>query len=177
MAYYRAAFMWQVQLAAVVILFPICLVIAAFSGCDLRRRGDKHACRDGAADKCMAVGTFYEARTDGLIATMLSNAVTAEDYYDSACKLGKVDGCARVGHMIVVGAYDSIADPHVTRRQGLKALAKACDGGVSSACSELADASEPADAVPVLSKACNRGDKDACGKLITALTATDPTRA
>ena len=178
MAYYRGAFMWQLQMAAVAILFPICLVIAAFSGCDIRQRGNKHACRDGAADKCIEVGKFYEARTDGLIATMLSNAVTAEDYYDRACKLNSADGCARLGHMVVaVMFYDSIRDSHVTHHQGMKALAKACDGGIKTACHELADASEPADAAPVLAKLCDAGDKPGCDKLVTAYLATAPKRA
>ena len=160
-----------------VVVFPIAVVIYAFSGCDLRRRSAKHACRDGSAEQCFAVGQFYESRTDGLIATMLSNATTAKDYYDRACKLGNTPGCARFGHMIVVGSYDAMRGDDFTREDGLNALEKACDGGQTDACGELADHADAAQAAPVFAKRCDAGDKDSCNKLVHAYLRIDPKRA
>lgn len=160
-----------------IIVFPIALVVYAVSGCDVRRRSDKHACRHGAAERCVAVGKFYESRTDGLVATLLSNAATAKDYYHRACELGNRDGCARFGHMVVVGSYDTIRDDGYLSADGMSALGKACDDRDLDACRELADAAEPAQAAPILAKLCDGGDKASCDKLVPAYLETDPKRA
>ena len=170
-------FMWRVQVAAVAVLFPIALIIYAFSGCDVRRRADEARLPRWVGRPVPRGWKFYEARTDGLFATLLSNATTAKDYYDRACKLGNATGCARLGHMVVVGAYDVISDDAFTRAYGIRTLKKGCDGGDMGACSELADAVDSATAVPVLEKVCAGGDKDGCNKLEKAYLDTDPKRA
>lgn len=159
---------YKLTIAIAIVVFPIAVVIYAFSSCDVRRRGDKHACRDGSAAPCLAVGQFYEDRTDGLVATMLSNATTAKQYYDRACKLGSATGCARFGHMVVSGSYDAMRDDGFTREDGMVALDKACDGGELDACHELADAAKPAQAIVVLAKLCDHGDKPSCDRLVPA---------
>ncbi len=166
----------KVTVGLAIVAFPVALVIFAFSSCDVRRRGDKHACRDGSAAPCLSVGQFYEVRADGFVATMLSNATTAKQYYDRACKLGSSVGCARFGHMVVVGSYDVIRDDNFRRADGMAALDKACDGGEIDACHELADAAEPAQAALVLAKLCDRGDKASCDKLVAAYLQTGDTR-
>lgn len=168
---------YLLTIAIFTVAFPIALIIYGFSGCDLRQRGDKHACRDGSAERCVAVGQFYESRSNGFVSTMLSNPTTAIDYYQRACKLGNVAGCARFGHMKVVGSYDTIKDDSFTRDDGLSALGKACDGGETAACRELGDALDPAQAAPVLEKLCKGGDKGSCDKLVTAVAANDPKAA
>ena len=160
-----------------IVVFPIALVIYGVSGFDLRRRSEKRACRKGSASSCLAVGQFYEARTDGLVATLLSNATTAKDYFDRACKLGDRTGCARFGHMVVVGSYNGVRDDPFTRDGGMSALQKACDGGDTGACRELGEASDSAGAAPVFAKLCDAGDMGSCDKLVHAYLDTDPKRA
>lgn len=165
---------FRLMITLFLIAFPIGVIIFAFSSCDLRRRGDKHACRDGSAERCLAVGQFYESRSDGFVSTMLSNPTTAINYYQRACKLGSAAGCARFGHMKVVGKYDTIRDDDFTNDDGISALRKACDAEMTDSCRELADALDPAHAAPVLEKLCKAGDKASCDKLVTAVAATDP---
>jgi len=169
---------FKLTMAIAVVVFPIAVLIYAVSSCDLRKRGDKHACRDGSAAPCLAVGHFYEERADGFVATMLSNATTAKQYYDRACKLDSSAGCARFGHMVVSGSYDTMRDDGFTRADGMAALAKACDGGELDACRELAGVAEPAQAAAVLAKLCDRNDKGSCDKLVVAYqTSGDAKRA
>ncbi len=158
------------------LVFPFAVVVYLFSSCDVRRRGDKHACLAGNASRCLAVGQFYEARTDGLIATMLSNATTAKDYYHRACELGNDVGCARFGHMML-SSYDAIRDDGFTQADGTAALRKACDAGELDICRELADALEPAEAAPILQKLCDGGDPASCNKLVALYQQLDPKRA
>jgi len=161
-----------------IIVTPIALVIVAFSGCNLRRRADKSACRNGSADRCLAVGEFYEARAAGFIATLLSNATTAEDYYQRACKLGNVRGCARFGHMVaVVRDYDTLRDGDYTDEDGRSALQKACDGGVIDACHELVSFLDSKRAAALLMKLCDAGDKASCDQMIETAAANDPKAA
>ena len=164
----------KLAIGIAVTVFPFALIIAMFSNCDIRRRGDKHACQNGAADRCIAVGQFYEARTDGLLAFLLSYPKTAKDYYLRGCKLGNVTSCARFGHMKIPNSYDSLHDDEGTRDDGIAALTTACNSGITDSCRELADALDPAQAAPVLEKLCKAGDKGSCDKLVTAVAATDP---
>ena len=168
---------WNLTMAIAIIVFPIALAIYALSSCDVRRRGDKHACRDGSAAPCLAVGHFYEERAEGLVATMLSNATTAKHYYERACELGNTAGCARFGHMMVVGSYDVMKDDDFSRADGMAALDKACTGGELAACNELVEAAEPAQAAVVLAKLCDRGDKPSCDKLVIAYVRIGDTKS
>jgi len=158
-------------------MLPVALIILAFSSCNLRRRADKKACHNGAAERCLAVGQFYEERASGFVATFLSNATTAQDYYQRACKLGNVTGCARFGHMVVVGTYDTIRDGDFKRADGISALQKACDGGVIDACHELIDVVDDKRAAALLAKLCDSGDKPSCDHMIKATAASDPKAA
>lgn len=158
-------------------MLPVALITLAFSSCNLRRRADKRACRNGSAERCLAVGQFYEERTSGFFATFLSNATTAQDYYDRACKLGNVKGCARLGHMVVVGTYGTIRDSDFTRKDGVSALEKACDGGVIDACHELIDVVDDKRAAALLAKLCEASDKSSCDQMIKTTAANDPKAA
>ena len=154
---------------------PIALVILAFSSCNVRRRADKSACRNGSADRCLAVGHFYEERAMGFVATLLSNATTAEDYYQRACKLGNATGCARFGHMVVVVRdYDTLRDGDFSDEDGISALQKACDGGVMDACHELVGVVDQQHAAALLAKLCDAGDKSSCDQMIKMTAANDP---
>src|SRR4051812_36860208 len=69
------------------VAFPVALLIFAFSGCDVRLRSEKKACRGGELARCLEVGKFYEDRADGILGFLMSNADTAVAYYHRACKL------------------------------------------------------------------------------------------
>jgi TPR repeat protein len=119
------------------VAFPIVVVIATFSGCDIRKRSEKRACRGGAAEPCLALGRYYEAKTDGILGFAMSNGVTATTYYDLGCKHGSNVSCERLGHA-VFHRYDSVKDSDVTEEDAVRALAKACVADASSgACTEL----------------------------------------
>src|ERR1700759_5652572 len=99
---------YKITLTVALFVFPIALVIYLGSSCDVRQRGDKHACRDGSAASCLSVGHFYEDRTDGLVAPTRSTATTGKQSYARACKPGSAAGCARFGRMVVVGSYNAM---------------------------------------------------------------------
>jgi len=170
-------FQWRMTMALIAIMFPVALIFMAFSGCDIRQRSAKHACRDGSAAQCLAVGEFYESRTGGMIAYLLSNATTAERYYNLGCKHGSSKSCARFGHMIVNASYDSMFDSGFSNADGMTALETACDGGEIDACRELAGAVKSAEAAPILEKLCSGGDNVSCDKLLYTYSDSDPKRA
>jgi TPR repeat protein len=105
-----------------VILFFASLPIVGCSGCNLRRRGDKRACRNGNVDKCLALGAYYEGKTDGLLGFLMSNGATASDYYFRACKLKSGAGCVKMRSL----HYDSAKDPSFSITEEADALIATC---------------------------------------------------
>ena len=169
---------WRLTL----LVFPIVLVIAAFSNCDVRRRADKHACADGAAERCVAVGDFYADRIDGLFDQIFDNESTARNAYARACKLGNRAGCAGYGRMSNTDdAVDELekacddgsddkgcCDLFVKRspQRAAKLRAKQCEDGDNKRCAELGRellaGDAPARGIAPLGKACDRGDWPTC---------------
>ncbi len=195
-------FEWRVVCLITVVAFPIVLVISAFSNCDVRRRGDKHACADGVADRCVAVGDFYSDRVDGLFDQIFDNQSTARDAYERACKLGNRAGCAGFGRMSYTkSALDALetacdngsgdkdsCDLLVTRapERTTQLREKQCEAGDNKRCAELGEellaGADPARGVALLGKACDRGDWPTCRELGDAYVdgkgvTEDPARA
>jgi len=160
---------WRFKVWLMTIVFPFALLVFAFSWCDVRQCSSKHACKDGSARDCLAVGHFYEERDDGLFAFLLSNGNTAEDYYHRGCKLGDQASCARFGYMVVVSGGDNVRDSKFELDEGIAALAEACAGNDLDACRTFAGAVvEPERSIAPLSKLCDSGDKDSCDHLLDA---------
>ena len=188
-------------LAIAVVMFPIVLVIAAFSHCDLRRRADKHACADGVAERCVAVGDFYADRMDGLFGEIFDNGGTARDAYERACKLGNRAGCAGFGRISytsdALDALDKACDSGSGDKascdllidrapeRATKLREQQCDAGDNKRCAELGrdllGGDDPAHGAALLGKACDRGDWPTCFVLGDAFVnatgvAADPAR-
>jgi TPR repeat protein len=122
-----------------VLLFIIVLPIYACSGCDLRKRSEKAACRGGNGDVCLAVGKYYEAKADGILGFAMSNGATAAGFYNLGCKNGSLASCERLGNIMFNG-YDSAKDDHLSQADGLRAYAKACLGKLAEACDGIDEA-------------------------------------
>ncbi len=183
-------FEWRVVWKLTLVAFPIVLIISAFSNCDVRRRGDKHACADGVAERCVAVGDFYAARIDGLFDQIFDNESTARDAYQRACTLGNRKGCAEYGKK---GYGDDADDALATAcdngsgdkdscdlletrapERTAKLRAKQCDEGDNKRCAELGRSllagSDSSRGIALLGKACDRGDGPTCFELGDAFT-------
>jgi TPR repeat protein len=145
----KAAIRWYL-FCFTVVLFLLGLVVFAFSGCDVRQRSAKKACRGGSSAQCLVVGKYYEARMDGLFGFLMSNYATAVEYYGKACKIDSAegyDGCERLGYLILHPA-DSARDHGYTTDGAYQALRRACANKVTKACDELADATSGSGASP-----------------------------
>jgi len=188
-------FIWRLAL----VVFPVVLVIAlVFGNCDVRRRGDKHACRDGAAERCVAVGDFYIERRVGLFNEIFDNEGTARDAYQRACELGNRAGCAGYGRWgygdDATAALDKACDNgsgdqascdlFVERapRRASALRAKQCDQGNNDRCIELGtellegSGSDSARGAALLAKACDRASWQACFDLGESIVDSDPAR-
>src|SRR5512143_3660886 len=95
---------WRVTFTATIILFPIALIIFAFSGCNVRKRSEKRACKAGKVEQCLYVGKYYEDKGMGLIPFLMSYNDDAIAYYTRACKLKSGAGCERMLHLLDHGA-------------------------------------------------------------------------
>ncbi|HUS31161.1 MAG TPA: hypothetical protein VMZ53_21775 [Kofleriaceae bacterium] len=119
------------------LIFLVVLPVYACSGCDIRKRSEKRACREGNVDACLAVGRYYEGKSDGLFAMVLSNGATSTEAYARACKLGSAIGCERAAFMSMHA--DNARDPAYTHRDAAHDFASACVDGIDEACAELDD--------------------------------------
>lgn len=166
MAIYRGAyFQWWVTLLATVIVFPIALVIFFFSGCEVRKRTEKQACKAGDVDQCLYVGKYYEDKQDGLFGFLMSNADTSIAYYTHACKLKSAQGCERMSYVLAHG--DSAKDLSTPLTDIADGLIDACGNEVSGTCDLLDNFSSHGDWVWVraalaFDKMCNAGALPAC---------------
>lgn len=125
---------WYLFLGAV-LLFILVLPIYACSGCEIRKRNEKRACREGKVDACLVVARYYEAKADGLFGFLLSNAITSNDAYARACKLGSAEACERAAYVIL--HYDAARDTSYSYADAARDFATACVAGVANACDEL----------------------------------------
>ena len=128
---------WVLTLA--LIAFPFVLIIALFSGCDVRKRSEKAACRGGDGAQCLAVGKYYEGKASGIIGFAMSHGATAAGYYNLGCNHGSLAACERLGNIMFNG-YDSARDYHLSQADGLRAYAKACIGKLAEACDGIDEA-------------------------------------
>jgi TPR repeat protein len=145
--------------------FPIALIIFAFSGCNLRKRADKRACKAGSVDKCLEVGQYYDAKRGGIIAFLMSYADDATVYYLEACKLSSPDGCE---HMLDVYEHGEQAkNLSVDTTAIADALIEACVADLAKGCTELESFAGVGDWVLVRSseafkRHCDAGSAQAC---------------
>jgi len=54
----------------------VLVVVVAFSSCDVRKRSEKKACRQGDVQECLYVAKYYADRSVGIIGFLMSNADT-----------------------------------------------------------------------------------------------------
>jgi TPR repeat protein len=157
----------RIVLLTTLVAFPIALLIFMFSGCDLRKRSEKQACRNGAAEQCLGVARFYEQKADGIVGFAMSNGATAATYYDLGCKHGSSVACERLGHLMFHG-FDSAKDYEPTYEDAVDALAQACVDHVTEACGELTESfTDPHGQIMAEDRAA-RFFLDACNKSGTA---------
>ena len=145
--------------------FPIALIIFAFSGCNLRKRADKRACKAGSVDKCLEVAQFYDGKRGGIIAFLMSYADDATVYYLEACKLSSPDGCE---HMLDVYQHGEQAKNLSVELSAIAdALINACVADLAKGCTELETFMAEGDWVLVRSslafkRSCDAGRAQAC---------------
>ena len=145
------------------VAFPVALAIALFSSCDIRQRTDKQACRSGASERCLALGTFYESKSAGIIGFAMSNSATAAHYYGLGCKPGSSAACERLGHIVFHG-LESVKDAGYSYADGVDALAQACVDESAQACSELNESFTDPRSVDIAEEHAARFFLDACNK-------------
>src|SRR5882724_4451179 len=129
------------------VAFPIALIIFAFSSCDVRKRSEKRACRGGDVDRCLEVGKYYEAKADGIIGFLMSNADTAIAYYYRACALRSPVGCERMTY--VMAHSDQAKNLSTELTDMADALIDACAVRVAGTCDQLWTFMEQGDWVAV----------------------------
>jgi TPR repeat protein len=155
----------QIVFLITLVAFPIALVIFASSGCDLRKRSEKQACRNGEVQHCLEVGKYYEDRDDGIIGFLMSNADTAITNYYQACRLKSPVGCER---MLYLRTHSDQAKNQSTEDADVAdALIDGCIARVAGSCDGLWTFMKGSDWVAIRSAAaferrCTAGDGEAC---------------
>ncbi|HET9992314.1 MAG TPA: hypothetical protein VFQ65_27470 [Kofleriaceae bacterium] len=147
------------------VVFAIVLVIFAFSGCEVRKRSEKRACRNGEVEQCLYVAKYYEAKADGIIGFAMSNADTAIAYYYRACRLKSSVGCERM--MYLRAHTDQAKNPSTELTDIADALIEACTARVEGGCVELWNFMDEGDWVAnrsaiAFERLCNAGTGEAC---------------
>jgi TPR repeat protein len=126
---------YKVVLTLTVVGFPIALMIVAFSSCDIRKRSEKHACKAGDVEQCLAVGTYYDDKRGGIVAFLASYSNVATVYYFEACKHASPTGCARMLDVYEHG--ESARNPTVDATEVADALIEACAASLADGCKQL----------------------------------------
>jgi TPR repeat protein len=155
----------QIVLAITLVAFPIALVIFGFSGCDLRKRSEKKACRNGEVQHCLDLGKYYEDRDDGIIGFLLSNADTAITNYYRACRLKSPVGCERM--MYLRAHSDQAKNQSTVDADVADALIDGCIARVAGSCDALWTFMKDSDWVAnrsasAFDRRCTAGDGEAC---------------
>jgi len=117
------------------VIFPIALLVCAFSFCEVRKRSEKQACRGGDVARCVEVGKYYEAKADGILGFLMSHADTAIANYYRACKLKSSVGCERMVYML--GHSEQARNLSTEQTDMADALIDACGANVTDACTQL----------------------------------------
>ncbi len=151
-----------------IIVFPFALIIFAFSGCEIRKRSEKAACRSGNVEKCLQVGKYYDDKQGGLIAFLMSHADTSMVYYLEACKLKSSTGCERLVYIFDHG--EQAKNLSVPLTEIADALINACTERVSGGCAQLDTFMGARDWVAARSagafkQRCDAGNNEACYRL------------
>ncbi len=161
MGYARSRFSTQmtavIAVAAAVVAVVLVIFGALFSGCDVRYRSQKAACRGGDVEQCLAVAKIYDDKGDALLADVLHYGDATREYYKRACDLGSPVGCAGF-------AKHSYDDSEAGAR--IHAHTTACAGGIAASCVELGDAYATGQDVP-------RDDARALTLYLSGCTAKD----
>jgi TPR repeat protein len=117
------------------VTFFVALVMYAFSGCELRKRAQKRACRAGDVAACLAVGKYYEDKPLGLVSFAMSYSDTSIAHYYQACKRKSATGCERMLHVLDKSEQAKNLSTDVTAIAD--ALIAACSDRVDGVCDEL----------------------------------------
>jgi TPR repeat protein len=154
--------------ALTLVTFGVVLVIFAFSSCEVRKRSEKRACRNGDVEECLYVGRYYEAKADGIIGFAMSNADTAIANYYRACRLKSAVGCERM--MYLMSHSDQAKNLSTELTDIADALIEACAARVDGGCLQLWDYMDGRDWVGnrsaiAFERMCNAGTGEACYRL------------
>ncbi|HEY6035294.1 MAG TPA: hypothetical protein VIV58_13560 [Kofleriaceae bacterium] len=87
-----------------IIVMPFALLIFAFSGCNIRKRAEKRACRGGDVKACIELGKYYEDKAPGIIGFLMSYNNDAMVYLDYGCKAKSVEACEKMYEVFAHGA-------------------------------------------------------------------------
>ncbi|MEO9157688.1 MAG: hypothetical protein ABI591_18880 [Kofleriaceae bacterium] len=160
---------WIVWLLAI-ILFPIGLVMFAFSSCDVRKRSEKHACKTGDLEQCLSVAKYYDDKQagKGIISFLMSHSDTAIAYYFRACKLESSTGCDRMLDLFHHG--EQAKNLSTDTADIADALIDACVERVVHGCDDLEAFMKEGDWVEnrsaiAFKKRCDGGTAQACFRL------------
>jgi len=151
-------------------LFPFALLVFAFSSCDIRKRSEKRACRNGDVKACLALGAYYEDKAPGLIGFLMSYNQDAMTYLDYGCKAKSVEACEQMYNVFAHGA-DQAKNGRVPLNDTADELIWGCSAGHDSLCEDLFDMSDhygdwvERRAATAFEKACDAGNAMACFRL------------
>jgi len=151
-----------------VALFVFGLIVFAFSGLELRQRGEKRACERGDIDSCVKVARYYEERSPGLIGFLLSNSDTAIRYYTLACAGRSGPSCEKMVSMLEHS--EQARDLSTPLTEIADAVISACVEQVPGACDQLGELFDQGDWVAVraaqaFEQGCESGKPEACFRL------------
>ena len=168
MSYSSQRMYYRLGAGAMLVAFPIALIIFAFSSCNLRKRSEKKACKAGEVQQCLYVGKYYEDKLGGIISFLMSHADTSVAYYFEACKLKSATGCERM--MDVFKHGEQAKNLSTERTDMADALINACAERVTGSCDLLEAFMGEGDWVATRSarafeQRCDRGSADACYRL------------
>lgn len=150
------------------VLFVSGLVVFAFSGFEVRQRAAKHACEQGKVDACVQVARYYEERSQGLVAFLLSNSDTAIRYHTRACAGLAGPSCERM--VFLLKNAEQARDLSTPLTELVDAAIKACIAQVPGACDHLGELFDQGDWVAVraaraFQRGCDEGTPEACFRL------------
>ena len=154
-----------------IILFPFALMVFAFSGCNIRKRPEKRACRAGDVKACLELGKFYEVKVPGIIGFLMSYNEDAIEYLHVGCKAHSVEACERMYTASEHGA-DQAKNASVELTEIADNMTWGCAAGHDTLCDDLWEMMNThGDWVAQRSatsfeKACNEGNAQACFELV-----------
>jgi len=154
-----------------IIVMPFALLIFAFSGCNIRKRAEKRACRNGDVKACIELGKYYEDKAPGIIGFLMSYNNDAQVYLDYGCKAKSVEACEKMYEVFAHGA-DQAKNASVPLTDTADELIWGCGAAHDTLCDDLFDmASHYGDwvaerAAKAFDKECTGGNAMACFQLV-----------